>query len=351
MQIKFVFKTLISSLLLACFIAKATAQGNDYGEDVMSMFDGDTKDIWIHNYIGTLNNTHQIKMSLGNDGNVYKGIYRYQSSGVYFYLEGKFNGNILELQEINSSDYTTGYLLLKKEKNAWVGEWRNLDQSLILPLRFYHENLVKQQVVSTSSEETNLYEYADFDIRIEWTYPKLRNRAFKEWILKKITNWKQNIRTEIRQNKKEDPGLTVKDRFKYEALAWTEVTCSTDRLISGRLLYQRSWTSAVITNTFLFDLEKDKEIKIESLYKEALNSNQIVLEAIEKNVSKINMEENQLIKSWISNASFQHFSMGHTGLVISTDFNTIFGSKEIVIPYRDLKDSLKKSGLIKSLRK
>jgi hypothetical protein len=351
MRLSISIKFSLVFFLFVSFSIYLNAQESEFEKDIMAMFSDSGKDIWIHNYNGKINNIHQVKLGLGFDGVTYKGIYQYQSSGAYFFLEGKFNGDILELQEIDKDDYTTGYLLLKKGKNIWRGEWRNLDKTLSFPVTFQHEAISK--MLNTNDENENekerYFEYADFDFRIEWMYPAIQNASFNKWISDKIHFWKRDIKNEIQTLKKNNDGISARDRFRYEAMAWTEIACKTNDIVSGKFLIQNNWNPEVMVQTFHYDLEKNNEFDIQSLFKQEIKDNESVTKAIDTQIATLPLDEKELMGTWLTPESYKYYILGEKGLIVSTGFNTIFGSKQIVIPYSELKEISRRSSVLRSL--
>ena len=55
------------------------------------------------------------------------------------------------------------------------------------------------------------------------------------------------------------------------------------------------------------------------------------------------------VKNWVDGQKFSYVALTDTGFSFKTDFSTIYGEKEIIIPYQELAVNLKNRSIIKEL--
>lgn len=106
-------------------------------QELLNNFKPAGKEYWINEYIGKLDNIHDVSLGLLFDGEEYFGIYNLISSQTRFTLEGlKLEDEIL-LKEFDSLDRQTGTIKLSSVNGAFYGHWTDQSRTQEIPIRFY----------------------------------------------------------------------------------------------------------------------------------------------------------------------------------------------------------------------
>lgn len=117
----------ISFIFLICFSLSGNSQ-NPYSstairEEVKSLFDKKTKNVWVVLSCGKLDQTHVVDMAFGTDGHTIRGFYFLRSSGERYYIDGDENNGIFKLVETNKRGKTTGFIIGKFDGQHFNGKW------------------------------------------------------------------------------------------------------------------------------------------------------------------------------------------------------------------------------------
>ena len=128
---------IISFLFLTCFPPSGNSQ-NPYSstairEEVKSLFDKKTKNVWVVLSCGKLDQTHVVDMAFGTDGHTIRGFYFLRSSGERYYIDGDENNGIFKLVETNKRGKTTGFIIGKFDGHDFSGKWIDADKRNSLP--------------------------------------------------------------------------------------------------------------------------------------------------------------------------------------------------------------------------
>jgi hypothetical protein len=126
-------------ILLLVFLAIALSGQSHHSslsvrEEIKSLFDKKTKNVWVVLISGKLDNTYVIDMAYGTDGHIYKGFYYLRSSGQRFEIEGEEVNGQLMLVESADTGKSTGYIIGKFDGLDFSGQWMNIQKNNSLPV-------------------------------------------------------------------------------------------------------------------------------------------------------------------------------------------------------------------------
>ncbi len=131
----------INFILLFCCSALVTyCQQKD--NSVRDMFDEPANIVWVRNMDGNVNDLHPIRVSLGFDGNMYKGKLTILGENITFDLTGTMDRERLVLHEIDSQGLHTGYLIGILEDDRFTAQWWSTDMSRSADIRLMDKGLI-----------------------------------------------------------------------------------------------------------------------------------------------------------------------------------------------------------------
>ena len=176
--------------------------------------------------------------------------------------------------------------------------------------------------------------YADYMTAYDATFPKLKNKAFNNWVEKQIFDWAANCKIHANQNQKKDlsPELRASDR----ATTWVDLTYFSNTLISGFIIFNDYEKEKPRCIPFNFDLKKGIVLIKNDLFKSFFD-----LPSFTKKVAVNFFKNHQLyddddFRAWITAVEFPHFTIQKKGICFWTDFDQIYGQQRMLIPYIEL---------------
>ena len=122
------FFGLVVFVLGSCFCLKAQTAASE--NTVYSFFPKQKKIQWIEHYIGQIDGTNDIAVTLAYDGKSCKGLLVYLKSGEQLRLDGVLKGNELKLLEVNQNGVISGEFEGYIHGKNILLDWSNIDNSL-----------------------------------------------------------------------------------------------------------------------------------------------------------------------------------------------------------------------------
>ncbi len=96
----------------------------------LSMSFDNPSEVQVKYYQGFVNDVHDVVLALGFDGEVYKGMVRYQRSGEILYLKGRREHKQLYLEELNDKGETCALISGKLSIGHFEADWENIDKTV-----------------------------------------------------------------------------------------------------------------------------------------------------------------------------------------------------------------------------
>lgn len=195
-----------------------------------------------------------------------------------------------------------------------------------------------------SSLDFACYEYADYYSKLIAVKLESGHKKFDVWIEQKYKTW---IDESIVKLKKSTINFGTKDRWIQSAEGWVEVDLYTSDIISGTLYLQTSVHNETEKIAFIYDLKNGKEIKVQDIFDGKFDSKQYFNAIIPARKKEINWSNE--CKKWVENENFQYVTLKENGFCFRTNFNTIYGEKEILVPYFMVEQNFKNRNLLKDI--
>jgi hypothetical protein len=301
---------------------------------------GDNK--WIHKYSGTIGND-EVEMILrrGNNGFV-KGTVYYKKLNKTYFVEGNLLNNgrsiYMEIKDLNWKSIA--------KINASVDfSSDNISGKAIMPI-----GEVNCELPLSEKMEVGCIEYADFLTKTEITYPKTTNQDFNEALDTKIQDWLSLSKTYTKTYSEQIPSFSAAQRASLRSYCWYEIDCFSNRLISGKIIQTNTWDNYYEGFSFNYDFVENKEITLESIFKEGFDYQGFIKRYIEKDVKKRPYYNDGFYESWIKSQKFEYYTFRQEGLVLSTKFNGTYGEQQVTIPYELLIPYLRDNKILELTR-
>jgi len=132
------------------------------------------------------------------------------------------------------------------------------------------------------------------------------------------------------------------NRLDHSAIAWFDIFYWDNNLISGKWTIQKSWNNDIESIQINYSIKKNKEIDIKKQFKKDFDLEFYLSHFIESEKKELPGYKNLLVRNRLQKASFDFINFDPEGIVLSTDFNTLFGAFEMKIPFDDVEQDLKK---------
>ena len=161
----------------------------------------------------------------------------------------------------------------------------------------------------------------------------------------KFRQWSQENISRLKSGNHDASGTT--DRWIQAVDGWVEIDLFLRDLISGTIYLQSSLATGTVKIPFIYDMKSDKEVVLNDIFDNKFDHKAYFQKEIEMQKEAINWDIS--IKKWIANQPFTYGTLCDDGISFTTDFSTIYGEKEIVIPYTEIKQFIKNKNLLKDL--
>jgi len=189
------------------------------------------------------------------------------------------------------------------------------------------------------------YDYADYLSRLECVRPILAHKKFDVWMEKKLLEWlDENISKLKATNPK---NIATNERWTQIFHGWVEIDLYLDDVISGTIYMQSSQQPNTEKVSFIYDLKNSKEIDLQALFNDEFDSKDYFKQVIPAKKKEVKWKPES--KNWVETQKFNYVTLKDTGICFKTDFSTIYGEKELIIPYKELTVNLKNRSIIKEL--
>lgn len=134
----------------------------------------------------------------------------------------------------------------------------------------------------------------------------------------------------------------IENRWQYFANAWFKIDFWDNYLISGRWIIQNSWNDSRRSIPINYSLKNDKMIELKDQFKNDFDLDFFLLHFIHKSIVEMPEYKNPLLRNKLDQANFKYTSFCKAGLLLSTDFDTTVGTLQLLVPYSEIKQYLKK---------
>jgi len=289
---------------------------------------------WVRKYEGKLNGTN-LKLSIEKNNEIFT--YILQENG------------IKKKDAIVDTSKSVVLLLLKANGMLLDQKYAVIDTSDLSKINIIKLDEEEEVVITTlkSSEVLNYidYNYADLLTMIEVEKPSLGKQKFDDWLDISIKSWIQSNTKDTKTLTSHDVGAS--DRWKDVGYAWVEVDYFDKELISGTIYLQSSKSKKTSKQSFIYDLDRNKPIKIADLFEDARDTKTYFKQVIAAKKKEKSWDTE--CKKWVAEDNFDFVTVRSNGLRFHTNFNSLYGEREIIIPFSELTTKYKLKNILKNV--
>lgn len=204
-------------------------------------------------------------------------------------------------------------------------------------------------LIKTNEYKMDCLAWSDFGMIADAVFLHSGEKKFDSFLHNQVSNKFQSSRNEYLQMKSNLGEFNRDDRLRWSFHSWNDIHYLSDRLISGILTFVASGNTEAQRIAYIFDLSKGKLIDPAELIKEKQVIQQKALEIFRSRQE--GASHNKSIGNWLLRDTLDLVTLKPHGLSFSTGFHPVIGESNVVIPFEDLEDQLKRTNLTKELTK
>ncbi|MEZ4908124.1 MAG: hypothetical protein R2771_10920 [Saprospiraceae bacterium] len=112
---------------------------------------------------------------------------------------------------------------------------------------------------------------------------------------------------------------------------------------------QNNYNEEIKTYTLVYDLNKKENIDIPSQFNNDFNYTFYIKNYLRNKIRNNQDYKTSILINYLSPEIFKNVYLSDYGIIFRTDFNTIFGAQRIVLPFSELRGTLKRKSILKKL--
>jgi len=141
------------------------------------------------------------------------------------------------------------------------------------------------------------------------------------------------------------------NRLTLQANGWFDIDYYSNDIFSARFNVQKSYSEK--TNCFPVNLylKTGKKIKIQDQFSSDFNFEFYRNQFLKENIKYLSGYKSTMIRNYLKPENFKYTTINRAGIVLSTEFNSIFGTYKIIIPYFEIKDKIRRRSILQKIIK
>lgn len=294
------------------------------------------QDGWYRLYTGKLDDK-PVKLLIAKDNSAYK---------IAYYVDSMMMVDIVPSKNKKSETIQPNFQLSSWGDKSILIDTSDLNQSKIVMVNG-KDFVLKAILKSSDGLNFDCYEYADYYSRLVIQKPVSSNKKFNKWMESKMIDWMDDNISDLKKIKHDQIG--TRDRWIQYAEGWVEIDLFTGDYISGTVYLQTSLKAGTKKISFIYDLRMGKELKLQDFFNKDFDSKDYFKHVLP--AKKKEMTWKPVLKQWVDSQSFDYATLTDRGISFKTELSSIYGEKEILIPYREMYANLKFNSLIRELIK
>lgn len=294
------------------------------------------QDGWYRIYTGKLDDK-SVKLLLAKDNNSFK---------VSFYADSTRLTDVIPSKNIKTETLVPNFSSAFWGDKSILIDTSDLNQIKIITAN--EKDFVLNAILKSPEVlDFECYEYADYYSRLVIQKPVSNNKKFNKWLEDKMVGWIDDNIGDLKKIKSDQIG--TRDRWVQYAEGWVEIELFTGDYLSGTIYLQTSLKTGTKKIPFIYDLRIGKELKLQDFFNKDFDSKDYFKYVLQSKKKEITWKPE--IKKWVEGQAFDFVTLTDRGISFKTELSSIYGEKEILIPYREMNENLKMNNLIKELIK
>jgi len=228
----------------------------------------------------------------------------------------------------------TDYLHREAGKlSTWQFKDKKLDVLFKLGSLEYSKTLDLVQQINMMQET-----YTDHWMAVDFIYPLTEKNAINQWFKKFIDSFQVLIQD--KKNISQEQNETgPESRMAFRLSIWPQVDFLNDLCISGMVMVKTSWDEELFAQDFIFDLKKGIKLEEADLFQDTSEYQSLKVKLLERELNKLKAGSG-LDYGELEVKDFKLITLKKEGLVYSSPFSILYGFRQIIIPYKELKPFL-----------
>jgi hypothetical protein len=178
-------------------------------------------------------------------------------------------------------------------------------------------------------------------IRMYAQYIQIGEREFDLWIEDFISKWKDQVISFYQ------PGMLQEQK---DALATMDIDWINQDFVSGIFRFTEPWSEVERSLPFTYDRRLNRIISIEEMFDKDFDYKSFFAEYISwKKKEMMSVNTSNRFRAYMEVEYFSYCTLRPEGLCFSSEFNSVWGLRKIIIPYTLLQEHIRKSGPLRKL--
>ena len=183
--------------------------------------------------------------------------------------------------------------------------------------------------------------------RLNITYPYFKNNKIRSTFNKEIEKIIDSLKYEMQILSAQESNLD--NRLDLHIKGWFEIVYFSKDIFSAIFTIQKNYTDKIKSIPIIFSFKTGRKINLYKQFKSNFNT-RFYFEQFLKEKSNILIKNSSiLLRNHLNYKNFTNTTINSTGIVFSTDFNSIFGVHKIILPYNDIKNKIRKKSIFKKM--
>ncbi|MEM7102001.1 MAG: hypothetical protein AAF502_02645 [Bacteroidota bacterium] len=224
-------------------------------------------------------------------------------------------------------------------------DWKNLTMEYQL-INGLSETLKFEESVTLqqhSMNHMNFYSWGSMDVpfkKDDQLFNQLMNDMATEWMAKhtSLVDSVRNTGTNL---------YASNQRFKFRSYIWNTISYLSDDLVSVKLT-RRSTHMSSDEVQINYNFKTRQVFNQNDVFREGSNYEEFLEEFFDQAILDLPYGQDPSFKEIMKDYPFRHMGISDNGLLFSTDFNGVFGSVEVIVPFEKVRPYLNADGPLNS---
>ena len=241
-------------------------------------------------------------------------------------------------------------IVIKDDKNRIKGKLEGVfEKGKHISANYYSKSGERYPIFLQAKEhlKTGRKEYADYVACFDISFPKTKSTSFNRWMDNEADQWMNKCRQQNYEIKKANNNTKKPEtRSSIRANGWSDVDYFDEKIISGFLTFENTWTDELNTKSFNFDFRSGTEITLHDIFEDDFDHEGLVQEFLNNDIYQHKLYSDYAFRKWLSGQRFSYFLIHQDGIAFLTDFSHPYGRQKVKITYEDLKPYMKENNIL-----
>jgi hypothetical protein len=178
-------------------------------------------------------------------------------------------------------------------------------------------------------------------IRLYAQYIQIDDKDFNLWIENFITKWTEQVISFYQ------PGNMQEQR---DAIAGMDIDWISDDWVSGIFRFTEPWSEVERSLPFTYDRRQNRIISIEEIFDKDFDYKSYFSDVITKKKKQMmTINTSNRFRGYMDVEYFSHWTLRPEGFCFTSEFNSVWGTRKIIIPYAQIQEKIRRGGPLRKL--